>query len=485
MDPYTNLLNSLSNILNNHDLINNISNEYTFKDLLLDHSQFKSTLKNVKYKYLSHIIYMHDLNEINILKNLYYIDIKVKECLMYLLDCCEKWKLVGIFDFVKSSIYYSNVIPVNFSYQHLNTIYIFDIEQIIEKCKNKISNFNLFYFNKYFSISSSAQLILVENIIGFCPIVRLVKNYSINDLIICKNCIDNPFIIGTKFKINNKVYIYKSCKINTIFKYNQSPDLKYTIYFGTSGNLCTFFIGKNDTRVGYNNNNISSSTSNNIITINKIEYSNDGNPYKNFDLKIELSFYNNKNLHFFNNINNVIYAGLTSINSLMDKKYISKNLIFDNIKFSNEDIIYKLSDELKIKYILDDSLKIKNIEIYNQDDIKIITSISYINDFRLINENENKYYNFAVNPNDIIYYKYDLDLFVLHLKRIYNITNNINIIKTKNYLTDLLFTINYNFLRDNNFFECESNDKIINETFINILDSVPNWDYDTFIKHKC
>lgn len=483
MDPYNQLLTSLSNVLNNHDLINNISNEYTFKDLILQHSQFKSTIKNVKYKYLSHIIYMHDLNEINILKNLYYIDIKVKECLMYLLDCCEKWKLVGIFDFVKSSIYYSNVIPDNFSYQHLNTIYIFDIEQIIENCKNKISNFNLFYFNKYFSISSSPnkQLILVEHVIGFCPIVRLVENYSTNDLIICNDCIDNPFIIGTKFKINNKVYIYKSCKINTIFKYNQSPDLKYTIYFGTSGNICTFFIGKNDTRVGYNNNNISSSSSNNIISINKIEYSHNGTIYKNFDLEIDLSFYNKKQSHFFKNVNNVVYTGLTNINSIMNKKNISKNLIFDNIKFSNEDIIYKLSDELKIKNIFDNSRKITKIEIYNQDDIEIITSMPYTNKFKLINENI--YYN--INPNDIIYYKYDLDSFVLHLKRIYNINKNINIIKTKNYLTDLLFTINNNFLRDNNFFECESIDNVINETFIDILLYKPKWDYDSFIKHKC
>lgn len=483
MDPYSNLIKSLSNVLNNHDLINNISNEYTFKDLLLQHYQFKSTIKNAKYKYLSHIIYMHDLNEINILKNLYYIDNKIKECLMYLLDCCEKWKIVGIFDFVKSNIYYSNIIPENFSYQYLNTIYIFDIEQIIEGCKLEIHNFNLFYFNKYFSISSSPnkQLILVEHVIGFCPIVRLVENYSTNDLIICKNCTYNPFIIGNYFKINNKVYIYKSCKINTIYKYNQSPDLKYTIYFGTSGNLCTFFICKNDTRVGYNYNNNSSSSSSNIITINKIEYSYDkGNTYNIFNLEFDLKFYNNTNPHIFNNINNVIYTGLTSINSLMDKKQISKKLIFDNIKFSNEDIIYKLSDELKIKYKFnDDKTIVTNVLIYNQDDIEIITSIPYTNKFKLINENYN------INTDDIIYYKYDLDSFVLHLKRIYNINKNINIIKTKNFLTDLLFTINYNFFKDNNFFECETSNNSINETFIDILIYKPIWDYDSFIKHKC
>lgn len=320
---------TISDILFDADLINDYNLLYQ-----------KEQIKNINYINLFSYYMYNNKQSYNTL-NIQIILKQNKSFYMYIntiLSLCEKWRFSHIYDIVNKSTIHTNLNLKNILYRYNNQLYMFDFKNIFDYIQNKLNTIkycNQLCLNdiKEYVIRND-ELIILESITNYCPIIRHVSNRTFNDIVIL-NCIDNPFIIGNTIKLNDKKYIFNYCI--SYQKYYLQIDNVY-LCFNTDNKYCYINIISN-------------------IPLNDKKF-----------IELKTFEYKNANISSFTNINNKfnkfvynkhILIGPSNINSYM-KEYNS--LLYDDMKYNlnvystnfNKFIIYYL----KKKYNIPNNIKI-------------------------------------------------------------------------------------------------------------------------------
>lgn len=410
---------------------------------------------------VSNILASNNIEHITKIINIFKVDARVKKFICYLLDMCEKWKFINIYNSLINELplCLDDISNVDFVCDYVNNAYIFDFSTL-KRLNNSIFKFNQCIFSSEFnetfsstgtstpltksyqykkvdpSISSIlisspnssgtsyySGLVLLECLENYSPIIREVSNPTNFDLIVYNNVKINPFKLGQKIKIDYKEYTYKTCLDGGIyFKFPSNHEF-LCLVIKTCGSFWTaLFLEKDSTRISYKSKNMSNLnryyTSNNVVCKSDfLVFDETSNVWTKFDPEpLVLSYRNSKNFdisYLSTKRKGQVYIGPCPVTSLSNWKMSC--ISFDLLKYYNA-----------------------------------IT---------------NKYDKSSISK------KYDI-----LLRLVYNIPkqfvinyNNINIVK-------LIFSYPSNeFIKSNNYFECESI-QILDPEIENLISYTPLWD---------
>lgn len=317
---------------------------------------------------VSTVLETNNIEHITKICYMYKTDKNVQKYISYLLDTCEKWKFINIFNSINEStmLYFNEVDMEDFVCDYMNTAYLFDFSKLKDASDN-VETFNQFIFNdidrgeiklttstpspsktSVGPSSNDGNLVLLEAIDNYAPIIGYVSNPSEYDLVLYESVNINPFKLGRKIKINKREYVYKSCMHSGILYKYESDHAYMSLFIKVNGNCWSaLFANNKENRIKiYNPLYTSSSTINNIVNISSFEVY-DGHKWVPFESKgappkLKYSYRNNTSTNILvSNINlKHIHIGPCMITSLFISPMNTRNILFDYCRFSVKNFVY-------------------------------------------------------------------------------------------------------------------------------------------------
>lgn len=430
-------MGTLKNIIEGTHLNNIINTPINLFDIsyfaTLITNKYEKNIPPLSRQFLvSDILLTNNIEQITKIMNMYSDDVRIRQFISYLLDTCEKWKFINIFNKIKKNLYFDNIEMDDFVYDYVDNAYIFDfsnLEIINKNCTifTQLIFKNIMYINTSVSpvftstptssltriVKNNINLVLLECLEHYCPIIRAVSNPTDDDLIVYENPPINPFILGQKIRINKKIYTYKSCLGTKYYKCkSQHPYMCLVI---KTNDTCwnVIFTNKHENKITYWDYIL-----NKTMSIDDIEH------IDSFECKLV-----NNNWIWFDPSNLVLdnangtcrpvtsskdyqklFIGPKPVTSIMNMCMNSQKLIFDLTSYATRPSCFEL----------------------NQEYIKL-------------------------------------------LRRVYNIPENMHIDINSTSIEKLIFKYpDVNFIKANNYFICTNNE---HDKLDNIEEYYPNWDF--------